>query len=56
MFLGERHQQGHRAYKAEHRETVRIDLDYALSSEKGDKLEAGCQYHSYPEDDDYDME
>ncbi len=49
-------QQGHRAYEAEHRETLRANLDYTLPFEKLGKLEAGYQYYSYLEDGDYSME
>ena len=52
---GER-EQGHRAYEAEHRETMRINLDYTLPLTKVAKLEAGYQYYSYLEDGDYSME
>ena len=47
MSLEGQRQQGHRAYEAEHRETMRINLDYALPFGKGGKLEAGYQYYSY---------
>lgn len=56
MSLEGQRQQGHRAYEAEHRETMRINLDYALPFGKGGKLEAGYQYYSYLEDGDYNME
>lgn len=49
-------QQGHRAYEAEHRETLRANLDYALPFQNIGKLEAGYQYYSYLEDGDYKME
>lgn len=49
-------QQGHRAYEAEHRETLRANLDYSLPLDKIGKLEAGYQYYSYLEDGDYSME
>ncbi len=49
-------QQGHRAYEAEHRETLRANLDYALPFGDAAKLEAGYQYYSYLEDGDYKME
>ncbi|SHF49527.1 Outer membrane receptor proteins, mostly Fe transport [Bacteroides faecichinchillae] len=49
-------QQGHRAYEAEHRETLRANLDYSLPFEKVGKLEAGYQYYSYLEDGNYSME
>ena len=49
-------QQGHRAYEAEHRETLRANLDYALPFRNIGKLEAGYQYYSYLEDGDYKME
>lgn len=54
--LDGKRQQGHRAYEAEHRETMRINLDYALPLKTGTKLEAGYQYYSYLEDGDYNME
>lgn len=49
-------QQGHRAYESEHRETLRVNLDYALPFQKVGKLEAGYQYSSYLEDGKYEME
>lgn len=49
-------QQGHRAYEAEHRETLRANLDYTLPFNKVGKLEAGYQYYSYLEDGNYSME
>ena len=56
MSLAGGRQQGHRAYEAEHRETMRIRLDYTLPIAKRSKLEAGYQYYSYLEDGDYSME
>lgn len=56
MSLDGKRQQGHRAYEAEHRETMRINLDYALPFKSGTKVEAGYQYYSYLEDGDYNME
>lgn len=55
MSLDGMRQQGHRAYEAEHRETMRINLDYALPFGQGGKLETGYQYYSYLEDGDYNM-
>lgn len=55
MSLQGERQQGHRAYESEHRETMRVNLDYALPFGKGGKLEAGYQYYSYLEDGDYSM-
>lgn len=55
MSTDGKRQQGHRAYEAEHRETLRINLDYALPFANGGKLEAGYQYYSYLEDGDYNM-
>ncbi len=49
-------QQGHRAYEAEHRETLRANLDYTLPFQNIGKLEAGYQYYSYLEDGQYSME
>ena len=49
-------QQGHRAYEAEHRETMRINLDYTLPLGARSRLEAGYQYYSYLEDGNYRME
>lgn len=56
MSLEGQRQQGHRAYEAEHRETARVNLDYALPFGKSSRLEAGYQYYSYLEDGDYSME
>lgn len=56
MSLDGKRQQGHRAYEAEHRETMRINLDYALPLPTATKVEAGYQYYSYLEDGDYSME
>lgn len=56
MTLEGKRQQGHRAYEAEHRETLRANLDYSLPFGKQTKLETGYQYYSYLEDGDYKME
>ena len=48
--------QGHRAYESEHRETMRLNLDYTLPFAQGGRLEAGYQYNSYLEDGKYEME
>ena len=56
MSLEGQRQQGHRAFEAEHRETARVNLDYALPFGKSSRLEAGYQYYSYLEDGDYSME
>lgn len=55
MSLEGKRQQGHRAYEAEHRETMRINLDYALPFAEKGKFETGYQYYSYLEDGDYSM-
>ena len=56
MSLAGERQQGHRAYEAEHRETLRANLDYVLPLKTGTRIEAGYQYYSYLEDGDYKME
>ena len=56
MSLAGERQQGHRAYEAEHRETLRANLDYVLPLKTGTRIEAGYQYYSYLEDGDYRME
>lgn len=56
MSLAGERQQGHRAYEAEHRETLRANLDYVLPLATGTRIEAGYQYYSYLEDGDYRME
>lgn len=48
-------EQGHRAYEAEHRWTVRGNLDYELPYSETGQLKAGYQYYSYLEDGDYSM-
>ncbi len=56
MSLEGKRVQGHRAYEAEHRETLRANLDYTLPINETARLEAGYQYYSYLEDGDYKME
>lgn len=56
MSLEGKRVQGHRAYEAEHRETLRANLDYTLPINETARLETGYQYYSYLEDGDYKME
>lgn len=49
-------EQGHRAWEAEHRWTVRGNLDYVLPYSKTGRVESGYQYFSYLEDGDYSMQ
>lgn len=49
-------EQGHRAWEAEHRWTVRGNLDYVLPYSKTGRFETGYQYFSYLEDGDYSMQ
>lgn len=49
-------QQGHRAWEAEHRWTVRSNLDYVFPYRTTGQLKAGYQYYSYLEDGDYSMQ
>lgn len=48
--------QGHQAWEAEHRWTVRANLDYVWPYSSTGRLETGYQYYSYLEDGDYKME
>lgn len=48
--------QGHQAWEAEYRWTVRANIDYVLPYREGGKFETGYQYFSYLEDGDYKME
>ena len=45
-------QQGHRAWEAEHRWTVRAKADYVFPYSKTGQIKAGYQYFSYSEDGD----
>lgn len=49
-------QQGHRAWEAEHRWTVRAKADYVFPYSKTGQIKAGYQYFSYSEDGDYSMQ
>lgn len=49
-------QQGHRAWEAEHRWTVRANLDYVFPYSKTGQIKTGHQYFSYLEDGDYKMQ
>lgn len=49
-------QQGHRAWEAEHRWTVRGNLDYVFPYRTTGQLKAGYQYYSYLENGDYSMQ
>ena len=48
-------EKGHRAWEAEHRWTVRGNLDYIYPYSKTGRIEGGYQYFSYLEDGDYTM-
>ena len=52
----QRTQQGHRAWEAEHRWTVRAKADYVFPYSKTGQIKAGYQYFSYSEDGDYSMQ
>lgn len=49
-------QQGHRAWEAEHRWTVRANVDYVFPYSTTGQIKAGYQYFSYSEDGDYEMQ
>ena len=48
-------QQGHRAWEAEHRWTVRAKADYVFPYSKTGQIKAGYQYFSYSEDGDSEV-
>lgn len=49
-------EQGHRAWEAEHRWTVRGNIDYVLPYSLTGRFETGFQYNSYLENGDYSMQ